>query len=270
MNHTRTHWIRHLLLMAGAVSVVGPFVWMLLTAVKSRSEVFTTVLPTQWHWENFAHAWQAAPFGRYYLNSVIMTVGIVVGHIVLDSLAAYAFARLRFPWKRTVFFLLLATMLVPTFVTVIPAFSIIVSLGWIDSYQALIVPRLADVFGIVLLRQYFSTIPRELEEAARIDGCSRLGVFLRIVLPLSRPALATLTIFAVLFSWNDFLWPLLVTNGDDMRTIQVGLTAFQGRYGTSWHLLMAGTLMATVPTIIMFLFFQRSLVRGLTSGGVKE
>lgn len=267
---TRYSWLHHLLLICGSVSVIAPFIWMFLTSVKRRSEVFTTLLPTEWHWDNYIHAWQAAPFGRYYLNSILMTLGIVIGHIILDSMAAYAFARLQFPLKRTLFFVLLATMMVPSFVTIIPAFSIIVSLGWIDTYAALIVPRLADVFGIVLLRQYFSTIPRELEEAARIDGCSRVGVFVRIVLPLARPALATLTIFAILFSWNDFLWPLLVTNGDDMRTIQVGLTAFQGRYGTSWHLLMAGTLMATIPTIIMFLIFQRSLVRGLTSGGVKE
>lgn len=270
MTRSRTHWLRHLLLIVGAITAIGPFVWMFLTSVKSRSEVFTTILPTQWHWENYIHAWQAAPFGRYYFNSIIMTLGIVAGHVLFDSLAAYAFARLNFPLKKTIFFILLATMLVPTFVTVIPAFSIVVSLGWIDTYAGLIVPRLADVFGIVLLRQYFATIPRELEDAARIDGCSRLGVFFRIVLPLARPALSTLIIFAVLFAWNDFLWPLLVTNGDRMRTIQVGLTAFQGRYGTSWHLLMAGTLMATIPTIVMFLFFQRSLVRGLTSGGVKE
>lgn len=271
MNETRvTRCVRHVLLVAGSFTVVAPFIWMLLTSVKKRSEVFTTVLPTEWHWENYVRAWQAAPFGRYYLNSILMTLGIVIGHLVLDSLAAYAFARLNFPGKKLLFFVLLSTMMVPTFVTIIPAFSIIVTLGWIDTYSALIVPRLADVFGIVLLRQYFSTIPMELEDAARIDGCNRVQVFVRIVLPLARPALATLTIFATLFAWNDFLWPLLVTNGDEMRTIQVGLTAFQGRYGTSWHLLMAGTLMATVPTIIMFLFFQRSLIRGLTSGGVKQ
>ncbi|MDC4233268.1 carbohydrate ABC transporter permease [Actinomyces sp. B33] len=270
MNAHHRAWPRHLLLSAGSLTVLAPFAWMLLTSVKSRSEVFTTILPTSWHWENYAQAWQAAPFTRYYINSIIMTVAIVAGHLLLDAMAAYAFARLDFPGKKTLFFVLLATMMVPTFVTIIPAFALITVLDWIDSYAALIVPRLADVFGIVLLRQYIATIPRELEDAARIDGCTRFGVFVRIVLPLARPALATLAVFSMLFAWNDFLWPLLVTNDDGMRTIQVGLSVFQGRYGTSWHLLMAGTLTATAPTVLMFLIFQRSLIRGLTAGGVKE
>lgn len=149
--------------------------------------------------------------------------------------------------------------MVPNFVTVIPLYSLIASLGWIDTLSALVVPRLADVFGIVLLRQFFISIPVELEEAARIDGCSRIGVFWRIIIPLSRPALATLAIFSFLFAWNDFLWPLLVTNTDAHRTIQIGLQAFVGRYGTSWNYLMAGTLTATLPTIIIFLFFQKHL-----------
>jgi multiple sugar transport system permease protein len=265
----RSALVRHALLIAGAVTVIAPFGWMLLTSVKKRSEVFTTVWPTEWHWENYAHAWQAAPFGRYYLNSVVMTVGIVVGHLVLDSMAAYAFARLRFPAKNAIFLTLLATMMVPQFVTIIPAFSLVVELRWIDTYWALIVPRLADVFGIVLLRQYFSTIPREIEEAARLDGCGRIRTFVQVVVPLSRASLATVATFAMLFAWNDFLWPLLATNGDEMRTIQIGLAAFQGRYGTSWNYLMAGTLMAAVPTIVMFLVFQRALVRGVAGTGVK-
>lgn len=260
---------RHTLLALGGTTVVVPFVWMFLTSVKKRSEVFTRLWPTEWHWENYVHAWQAAPFARYYLNSVVMTVGIVAGHLVLDALAAYAFARLRFPAKNPIFLLLLATMMVPQFVTIIPAFSLVVQLGWIDTYWALIVPRLADVFGIVLLRQYFSTIPKEIEEAARLDGCGRVRTFLQVVVPLSTASLATLAIFAMLFAWNDFLWPLLVTNGDEMRTIQIGLAAFQGRYGTSWNYLMAGTLTAAVPTIVMFLIFQRALVRGVAGTGVK-
>lgn len=268
----RPHWglvARHALLALGGVTVVVPFLWMFLTSVKKRSEVFTTLWPTEWHWENYVHAWQAAPFGRYYLNSVVMTVGIVAGHLVLDAMAAYAFARLRFPGKNAIFLVLLATMMVPQFVTIIPAFSLVVSFGWLDTYWALIVPRLADVFGIVLLRQYFATIPREIEEAARLDGCGRVRTFTRVLLPLSTASLATLAIFAMLFAWNDFLWPLLVTNSDEMRTVQIGLAAFQGRYGTSWHYLMAGTLTAAVPTIVMFLVFQRALVRGIAGTGVK-
>lgn len=266
----RTQWWRHALLIAGAASILAPFLWMFLTSVKSRSEVFTTILPTEWRWENYVAAWQAAPFAQYYLNSIIMTIGIVLGHLILDAMAAYAFARLRFPGRNALFLVLMATMMVPQFVTLIPAFALIVDFGWIDTYWALIVPRLADVFGIVLLRQYFATLPRELEEAAKLDGCGPIRTFVLVSMPLARPALATVGIFAMLFAWNDFLWPLVVTNADEMRTIQLGLSAFQGRYGTSWHLLMAGTLTAAVPTIAIFMVFQRALMRGMTAGAVKE
>lgn len=264
--------VRHAVLLAGAAVVVVPFLWMFTTSLQTRAETYTntSILPTSWHWENYLRAWQSAPFLQYYTNSLIMAAGIVAGHLVFDSLAAYAFARLEFPFKRTIFTLLLAGLMVPTFVTVIPAYAIVADLGWIDSFAGLIVPRLADVFGIILLRQYFATIPTELEEAARIDGCSRAGTFWRIIVPLSGPAFATLAIFSFLFAWNDFLWPLLVTNNDDMRTIQIGLSSFVGRYGTSWNYLMAGTLTATVPSIIVFLFFQRALVRGIATTGLKE
>ncbi|QRY39840.1 carbohydrate ABC transporter permease [Microbacterium hominis] len=267
-----TRLIRHLILILGAVVVVVPFLWMFTTSLLSRAETYTntSILPTSWHWENYVTAWQAAPFAQYYLNSIIMTGAIVLGHLVLDALAAYAFARLRFPFRNTLFVLLLAMLLIPTFVTVIPAYAIVADLGWIDSYAGLIVPRLADVFGIILLRQYFSTIPVELEDAARIDGCSRIGTFFRIIVPLSTPAFATLAIFSFLFAWNDFLWPLLVTNTDDFRTIQIGLSSFVGRYGTSWNYLMAGTLTATIPAIVVFLIFQRALVRGISTTGLKD
>jgi len=263
---------RHAALIVGSLTVIVPFLWMFTTSLQSRAETYTSasILPTSWHWENYAKAWEAAPFGQYYLNSVIMAAGIVSGHLVLDALAAYAFARLRFPAKNVIFFVLLAALMIPTFVTIIPAYSLVASFRWIDTYLALIVPRLADVFGIILLRQFFSSIPVELEEAARIDGLSRAGTFFRIVVPLSKPAFATLAIFSFLFAWNDFLWPLLVTNTDDLRTIQIGLAAFQGRYGTSWNYLMAGTLTATIPSIVVFMFFQRALVRGIAASGLKD
>jgi len=263
---------RHAILLIGSLAVVLPFLWMFTTSLQSRAETYTntSILPTSWHWENYAHAWEAAPFGQYYISSVIMAVGIVSGHLVLDALSAYAFARLNFPGRNAIFMVLLAALMVPTFVTIIPAYTIVADLGWIDSYAGLIVPRLADVFGIILLRQYFMSIPQEIEDAARIDGCSRIGTFFRIIVPLSMPAFATLAIFSFLFAWNDFLWPLLVTNTDEVRTIQIGLSSFVGRYGTSWNYLMAGTLTATVPSIIVFLFFQRALVRGIATTGLKD
>lgn len=263
---------RHLTLALGAVFMLAPFLWMFTTSLQSRAETYTntSIVPTSWHWENYAQAWEAAPFGQYYLNSIIMAAGIVTGHLVLDGLAAYAFARLEFPLRNTIFMVLLAALMVPTFVTIIPAYAITADLGWIDTHTGLIVPRLADVFGIILLRQSFATIPQELEDAARIDGCSRIGILFRIMVPLAKPAFATLAIFSFLFAWNDFLWPLLVTNTDEVRTIQIGLSAFVGRYGTSWNYLMAGTLTATIPSVIVFLFFQRALVRGIASTGLKD
>jgi len=273
MKHsTRIGLARHAALIVCSIFVIVPFLWMFTTSLQTRAETYTntSILPTSWHWENYTHAWTSAPFAQYYLNSAIMAVGIVAGHLVFDAFAAYAFARLRFPLQNVLFFVLLGGLMVPTFVTIIPAYTIVANLGWIDTQAALIVPRLADVFGIILLRQYFTTIPVELEEAARIDGCSRAGTFWRIIVPLSRPAFATLAIFSFLFAWNDFLWPLLVTNNDSMRTIQIGLSSFVGRYGTSWNYLMAGTLTATVPSIVVFLFFQRALVRGIASTGLKD
>ena len=263
---------RHALLLVGAFLVITPFLWMFTTSLQSRAETYSngSILPTSWHWENYAVAWEAAPFGQYYLNSLIMAAGIVSGHLVLDALAAYAFARLRFPFKNAIFVVLLAALMIPSFVTIIPAYSLVASFGWIDTYWGLIVPRLADVFGIILLRQFFVSIPNELEDAARIDGCSRVGTFFRIMVPLSLPAFATLGIFSFLFAWNDFLWPLLVTNSDELRTIQIGLSAFQGRYGTSWNYLMAGTITATVPSILVFLVFQRAPVRGIATSGLKD
>jgi multiple sugar transport system permease protein len=263
---------RHAVLIVGAISVVLPFLWMFSTSLRSRAETYTnaSILPTSWHWENYAVAWTAAPFGHYYLNSLIMAVGIITGHLICDALAAYAFARLRFPLKNAIFMVMLAALMVPTFVTIIPAYSLVASLGWIDTYWGLIVPRLADVFGVILLRQFFLSIPAELEDAARIDGCSRAGTFFWIVVPLSMPAFATLGIFSFLFAWNDFLWPLLITNSDELRTIQIGLSAFQGRYGTSWNYLMAGTLTATIPSILVFLIFQRALIRGIAMTGFKD
>jgi multiple sugar transport system permease protein len=263
---------RHVLLSLGALTVVLPFLWMITTSLQSRAEVYakSSIIPTSFHWENYLKAWTAAPFATYYANSAIMAGGIVIGHVIVDALAAYAFARLRFPFKNTIFFVLLATMMVPIFVTIIPTYAMVASCGWIDTYWALIVPRLADVFGIVLLRQYFSNVPKELEDAARIDGSSRAGIFFRVIVPLSMPAFATLAIFSFLFAWNDFLWPLLVINSDHLRTVQIGLSAFQGRYGTSWNYLMAGTLTAAVPSIIVFLIFQRALVRGIAMTGLKD
>lgn len=244
---------------------------MITTSLKPAQLTYQPpyIIPTYFVWENYLVAFRAAPFARFYVNSIIMTAGIVTGQLLLGSLAAYAFARLRFPFREPLFLLILGTMIIPFQVTMIPSYLIIQQLGWTDMYQALIVPRLVSAFGIFLLRQYFLTIPRELDEAARLDGCSPLGVWWRIILPLSRAPLAALAIFSFLFAWNDFLWPLLVINDPDMRTVQLGLAMFTGRYGTQWTVLMAGTVTATIPAIIVFLIGQKHFIRGITFTGLK-
>lgn len=263
---------RHLLLAVLSLLTLAPFAWMLTTSLKSIDQVNKApyLLPRQFEVENYAKALTAAPFAHYYLNSVVMTVGIVVGHLVCDTLAAYALARLRFPGRDAIFLGLVATMLVPAFLTVLPAFDLVIRFGWYNSYAALIVPRLADVFGIVVLRGFMKSLPQELDEAARIDGANRLQILTRILLPLCKPALASVAVFSFLFAWNDFLWPLLVTNDDQYRTVQIGLSVFTNKYGPWPNYLMAGTVIAAAPAIALFLYLQRGIVRGLASTGVKE
>ena len=263
---------RHLVLLALAVVVVAPFAWMLTTSLKHYADVYQPpyLWPTQFQWGNYPKAWQAAPFAQYSVTSVVMTAGILVGHLVMDTLAAFAFARLRFPLRNTLFLLLVATMLVPQFVTVLPAYDLVIRLGWYDSYAALIVPRLADVFGIVVLRAYMASIPRELDDAARVDGAGPWRILGSVILPLCRPALATVGVFSFLYAWNDFLWPLLVTSDDARRTIQIGLSVFTSKYGTYPHLLMAGTVTAAIPAIVIFLFLQRAFIRGVATTGLKD
>jgi multiple sugar transport system permease protein len=263
--------LTHLALLAGAFLSAMPFLWVVTTALKPPRKLFAQplLIPTYFHWQNFVDAWNAAPFGRFLLNSVVMTVAIVLGQTLLSAMAGYALARLRFPGRNALFLVILGTLMVPFPVTLIPSYLVVNWLGWIDTYQALIVPRLVSAFAIFLFRQFFLSIPVSIEEAATLDGASRAVIFWRLVLPLSGPAIATSAIFSFLFAWNDFLWPLIVTNSTEMRTIQVGLAFFNGKYGTQWTLLMAGTLLASLPAIVAFLVAQRRFVEGMGTTGMK-
>ena len=265
-------WYVHAVLLLGAVVMLAPLLWMITLSLKPARLTYSPpyLLPTTFQWQNYAEAFKAAPFDRYYLNTAIMAAGITFGQLIFSSLAAYAFARLNFRGRNVLFLVVLATMMVPVQVQLIPSFLIVKSVGWQNTFQALIIPRMVSAFGIFLLRQFYLSIPRDLDEAAMIDGATRFGVWWRIILPLSRPALATLAIFAFLFSWNDFLWPLVVTDDPNMRTIQLGLVMFQGRYTTNWTLLMAGTVTATIPTILAFLLGQRQFIESIALSGVKE
>ena len=262
----------HVLLIGAALSFALPYLWMVTTSLKPLSETFSPpyLYPIWFKWDNYLAAWSAAPFGRYYLNSLIMGVTIAFGQVVAGAMAAYAFDRLDFPFKNVIFFAFLGTLMIPFHLLLVPSYLIVADLGWLNSYQGLIVPRLVSAFGILLMRQYFRTLPRELDDAAMIDGCGRLGILFRILLPISKPAIAALGLFAFLFAWNDFLWPLVVTTDPDMLTIQVGLANFAGKYGTQWVYLMAGTVTSTAPLLLLFIFTQRWIIEGLTMGSLNE
>ncbi|HOD37213.1 MAG: carbohydrate ABC transporter permease [Candidatus Marinimicrobia bacterium] len=264
--------ILHVIIYALALATIAPFIWMLLTSVKDIGDIFVYPpkwLPSKFHFENYARAFQAAPFGRYYLNSLIVACTVTLGQLITCSMAAYAFARLQFKGRDVLFYIFLGTMMIPYQVTMIPSFMVLYWLGWVDSYQAMIVPGLASAFGTFLLRQFFLTIPKELEEAAYIDGCGKFRVLWQIIIPLSKPALATLAIFTFMGTFNDFIWALIVVNSDHLRTVQLGLAIFRDRYITDWDLLMAGSVMATLPILIVFFFAQKYFIKGITLSGIK-
>jgi multiple sugar transport system permease protein len=263
--------LTYLVLLAGAAIMLLPFVWMVSTSLKAPADIF--VYPPQWlpnpvRWSNYADVLRVLPFGRYVLNTTLVATSVTALHLLVSSLAAYAFARLRFPGRNRLFLAYLATLMVPGQVTLIPNFLIVKYLGWIDTYQALIVPQAFSAFGTFLLRQFFLTIPRELEDAARIDGASALGVYWRIILPLSGPALATLGVFTFTAQWNNFLWPLIVINDDQLRTLTVGLRALVGQFTVQYQLLMAGSVIALLPMLVVFLLAQRFFVRGIALTGL--
>ena len=260
------------LLVVAAIVMVVPFLWMISTSLKGTHEVYRvppTLIPSELHWENFGHVLETVPFGRFYLNTILVTTIITVSQVVTAVLAAYVFARIQFPGRDVIFFLYLATLIVPTQVTMVPLFLIISRLGWIDTYQALTMPFLANAFAVFFLRQFFLTIPIELEEAARLDGCGRLRFLWQIMLPLSGPALATITLFIFLGFWDDYLWPLIVTNSTDMRTLAIGLRFFIDESGAQFHYMMAAALMAVFPIIIVFFIAQKQFIEGIALTGTK-
>jgi multiple sugar transport system permease protein len=261
----------HLVLIPVAVVMGAPLVWMAVTSVSTLAETrhFPPQLPTTVHWDGFVSAWTDSPFGRWLLNSTIVSVTCVISNLVICSLAGFAFARLRFPGSKLLFIAILATLMVPFQVLMIPTLLIVKHLHLVDTLPALMLPNLAMPFGIYLLRQFFLTLPVELEEAALIDGAGRLRVLSSILLPLMGPPLSTVAVLTFLNVWNDFLWPLVVTSSPGVMTVQVGLTVFQTSHYTRWPELMAGTLMSQLPVLVLFLVGQRFFVRSIASTGIK-
>jgi multiple sugar transport system permease protein len=263
----------HLFLAPVAAIMLVPLVWMVIVSLETKQEAqsFPPVLiPSSLHFGNYPAAWNSAPFGDFFLNSAIYSVTTVAGNLLFCSLAAYAFARLRFVGRDVLFVVFLATLMVPYQVLLIPTFLIVKQLGLVDSVGGLIVPNLCTAFGVFMLRQFFRTLPIELEEAARMDGTSRLGILFKIVLPLSLPALATLAIIQFIWSWNDFLWPLIIIDTASHAPLQLGLSTFQNAHSTEWNLLMAGTVMSQIPMLVIFLFAQRWFIRSVAFTGIKQ
>jgi len=251
--------------------ILVPYLWMLTTSLKPRGMIGEPpfLYPAYFEFGNYAKAWQAAPFLRYYLNTLVVAAAVVASRIVLASMAAYAFAVLRFPGRNVLFLLFVGTLMVPFQATVIPAYLIVRDLHWFNTFQALIVPRMVDAFSIFLLRQAFIAVPQDYFDAARLDGCRHWGLLWRIVAPLNRATIVTMALFTFLFVWNDFLWPLLVANDENMRVIQVGLQVFSGQYITEWTYMMAGTVTATILPVVLFFLAQKQFISGLTSSGIK-
>jgi multiple sugar transport system permease protein len=255
----------------GLVTVL-PLLYMIVLALQSDAEVQSgdpVLWPDQLHWENFTRLFEAAPFGRFFVNSFVMAGAITVSHLIFDPLIGYVFAKMEFPGKRVAFVAVLSTLMVPFFVRMLPIYSIFASLGWIDSYQGLIVPFLMDAYGIFLMRQFIRPLPDELIEAARVDGAGELRIYLRVILPQCKPALAVLGLFTFVFQWNEFLWPLIATSRTEMRTLPIGLTLFNQEYFTQWNLTAAGALLLFIPTALFFVITQKFLVEGIALSGLK-
>ena len=270
----RRRWVPsawHLVLLPVALLMAAPLLWMVLTSLSTLEETrrFPPGLPSSPHWSNYATAWNDSPLGHWLLNSAIVSVTCVVSNLVLCSLAGYAFARLRFPGSQVVFLAVLATLMVPFQVVMIPTLLIVKHLHLVDTLPALVLPNLATPFGIYLLRQFFLSLPVELEEAALIDGAGRLRILRTILFPLMGPPLSTVAVLTFLSVWNDFLWPLVVIATPDNMTVQLGLATFQSAHFTNWPVLMAATVISQIPVLLLFLLGQRYFVQSSANTGIK-
>ena len=269
------HIVTQVVMTIGAVVMLAPTVWMISTSLKPESTVLSAVphwLPNPLTFENYTKLFTQAqdfPVFRWLANSIFVSSSVTLLVLLVASTAAYAFSRLEFRGRDNMFMCVVATMIIPAQITLIPVFLIVQKLGWFNSYYGLIVPGLAGGFGVFLLRQFFQSIPVELEEAAFMDGASPIGIYWRIILPLAKPALAALAIFTFIGSWNDFAWPLIITNDMNLRTLPIGIMIFQGRYTTEYAITMTAAAVCSLPVIIAFLIFQKRITEGIAMTGLK-
>ncbi len=265
-------FVIYLLLILGAVIMIVPFYWMITTAVKTPAESIKfppTLWPSHFVWSNFAKAWKEANFGRYILNTLFIAFTTLVGVLFSSILGAYAFAKLQFKGRDILFISMLGIMMIPMPVYIVPGYLVLMKLGWIDTFYALIIPWTVSVFNIFLLRQHFKSIPNELYEAAVLDGCNHWQFLWKILVPLSKPMLVTISIFSLIGSWNSFIWPLVVTNSDKIRPIQVGLAYFMQEQSTNYVLLSAASTISVIPLILLFFLAQKQIISSYAKSGIK-
>ncbi len=273
MNRAKTaKYLTHGILIAGAIMMVFPFIWMILTSFKTMAEstaVPPVIIPSSFSLANYKEALTNLPFLTFFWNTLFVALAKMLGQLLLCSLAAYAFARIDFPGRNVIFLLFLSVLMIPYQIFIIPQYLIMLDLGWLNSIKALFVPGLFSAFGTFLLRQFFMTLPKEIEEAATLDGCNHLRIYGQIMLPMIVPGLVAVSIFTILSSWNDLLWPLIVNNSPEKLTLASGLAFLRGEHITNYPVLMAGSLMAILPMILMFIFLQKYFIEGIALTGIK-
>ena len=266
------HLIVHLILLAGTIIVVFPFLWMILTSFKTNGEALQippTIIPTAWVTDAYSEIVTAIPFATVYMNTIISAVVTTAVQVAFCAMAAYAFARSEFPFKNIIFLIILSVLMVPGQIFLIPQYLIVQKLGLLDTLPALMLPNLFSAFGTFLLRQFFMSLPKELEEAAVLDGCSRFQIFGKIMLPLVKPGIVALVIFTARFAWNDFMWPLIVNTDSQKMTLAPALSLLKGQYLTNYPVQMAGAVMAVLPLVIVFIIFQKQFIEGVAQSGIK-
>lgn len=264
--------VKYFILVIFAIITLFPFYWMVASSLKSGFEVIQTpptMVPNKFLWGNYKVAIEMAPFARYFINTIIVTALSIISTVTISILSAFAFSHLEFKGRDFIFSLFLASMMIPGEVLIVTNFRTISSLGWIDTYQALFVPYMANVLYIYMLREFFLKIPKQLYFAAKVDGASDWKFLWRVMVPMAKPSIITICILVGINSWNAFLWPLLVTNNDNMRLLANGLTAFQSEAGNQYELLMAASTIITMPIIVVYVFLHKKIMRGISIGGVK-
>jgi multiple sugar transport system permease protein len=264
--------LSYLVLILLALLALLPFLYMISLSLQTEADTFAgnpVLFPSQPQFSNYVDIWQKAPFARFFLNSAIVAGAITLSHLFFDPLAGYVFAKFEFPLKNVIFLFVLGTLMIPFFVRMIPLYTMMAGVGWLNTYQGLIVPFLMSAYGIFLMRQFIQPLPFELIDAARIDGCSEFRIYWRIILPQIKPALATLGLFTFVYSWDEFLWPLVAINSIEMRTMTTGLTLFNNEFFSEWQYIATGSTILFIPILILFLMTQRYFVEGIAITGMK-